>query len=84
MGREAAVWVSKVLLQEGFNGAVAGFSSEDLGTLVAATGPSLTELYIGWGFDELDRKPFWKSLQDSVVPAELLRSLVIQGTQRFS
>ena len=63
-----------------FSGALDDISSEDLGTLVAAVGPSLTELDIGSGFDELLPKPLWKSLRDSVVPVGLLRSLVFKGS----
>jgi hypothetical protein len=75
--------VCKLHLDWDYSRALHDFSSEDLGTLVAVMGPSLTELDIGWGCGELDRKPFWKSLRDSVVPAGLLRSLVVRGFVRF-
>jgi len=71
--------VRKLYLVGGYPETFEEFSSEDLGTLVAIVGPSLTELDADCGLDELDQEPFWKSLRASVAPAGLLRSLVVRG-----
>ena len=55
----------------------AGFKAEDLGRLVQVVGPSLTSFGTGRGFSKLLKRPFWKALRDSVVPAGRLRSLVV-------
>jgi hypothetical protein len=58
------------------------FSSEDLGRLVAVAGSSLTELRVGFGLDVVpDLEPFWGLLQDNIVPAGRLRSLVVDGAE---
>ena len=69
----------KLRLEGGFREAIEDFSSEDLGTLVAVTGSSLTELSFGGGFSSLSVKPFWELVRGPVIPAGRLRSLMIMG-----
>ena len=77
--------VRKLHFEGGFRGAFEDFSPWDLGRLVTLTGPSLVELRIGrWGFEELRKKRFWKSLRDPVVPARQLRFLVVNDDDGVS
>ena len=73
--------VRKLRLKGDFSGALEDFSSEDLGTLVAVVGSSLTELRIDWDLYERYKKgkPFWESLRHSVVPAGRMRSFLVKG-----
>ena len=69
--------VRKLYLKGDTSRALEDFSPEDLGSLVAVVGSSLTEISIWYGFGQLCKGPFWKSVRNSVVPAGLLRSLVV-------
>ena len=56
-----------------FPGGFEGFSSEDLGALVAAVGSSLTEPFMSSLCRKRYEKSFWRSLRDSVVPFGRMR-----------
>ena len=76
--------VRKLRLSREEKGALDDFSAEDLGRLVSVVGSSLTEFSVetrcGDGFGQpFVKKPLWKALRDSVVPARRLRSLVVKG-----
>ena len=71
--------VRELHLGGGFSRAFEDFGSEDLGTLVAVVGSSLTKLWIGSGLEELCQKPLWESLRKSVVPARRLRSFIVES-----
>ena len=71
--------VHKLYLDGGFRGALEDFSSKDLGALLAVTGPSLTDIFVGRRVIELPEKPFWEAVRESVVPAGRLRSFVVHG-----
>ena len=66
-------------LTRGFPGAFEDFSPEDLAELVAVVAPSLTDFSASGGINDLNQKPLWGSLRDSVVPAGRLRMLVVQN-----
>ena len=71
--------VHKLDLDGGFRGALEDFSSKDLGALLAVTGPSLTDIFVGRRVIELPEKPFWEAVRESVVPAGRLRSFLVIG-----
>ena len=71
--------VHKLDLRGAFLGALEDFSSKDLGALLAVTGPSLTDIFVGGGFIEPSKKPFWEAVRESVVPAGRLRSFLVIG-----
>ena len=71
--------VHKLYLDGGFRGALEDFSSKDLGALLAVTGPSLTDIFVGRRVIELPEKPFWEAVRESVVPAGRLRSFLVIG-----
>ena len=80
MGREAHRLGAQAAPQGGIEKDFDDFSSKDLAGLVAVVGSSLTEVRIRCGLDSVRyQRPLWKPARDSVVPAGLLRSLVVKG-----
>lgn len=53
-------------------------SPEDLAALVAAVGPSLTDISVRNHLGGQYQRRFWESLRTSVVPCGRLRSLVVR------
>ena len=57
------------------------FNSEDLATLFAVVGSSLTEIRIDCNLSKLYEEPFWATLRASVFSTGRLRSLVLKGVE---
>ena len=64
----------------GVNGAFRDFSSEDLGALVAVLSPCLDNILVDFGRCDLEARPLWEALRDSVAPAGRLRALLVKGS----